>query len=114
VAAIGALVGLNLHRIRLFPSVVSHARHLPRDLGAGSASGNFEAASGNFLGDVNRSKTADVRELIAEVLVYGLEPFGKLSHGCARVVESGVPGIKIQNFGRLDGGVGKVLHLSPA
>ena len=70
-------VNFHYQRMRLGISVMTYGGHLPRDLHRWSATRDTELVVGDFLADVQvRGGDADGRELIAEVGVKGLKPFG--------------------------------------
>src|SRR5215469_6497370 len=72
------------------PGILANAGDLPGNFHTRLTASDLEAVVLNLLGDVNGGETADAGELIAEVAVERLEPFGKVDYCFAVRVEHDV------------------------
>jgi len=73
--------------ILVCPGVVADARHLPGDFESGGAAGDGELALEDFGRDIDRGVPTDGGELVAEVLVEGVEVGRECDECLAELIE---------------------------
>src|SRR5579863_2218244 len=101
------IVLLFLHgdAVRVGPCVLTDSGDLPRYFHPGAAAADSELVVGEFFSDVDRGKSANASELIAEVAVEYTEPLRHLNDGLAVRIERCHTVINVLHVGRLDEGV---------
>src|SRR5579864_7060951 len=65
----GVLCFFHRDAVSIGPRVLANASNLPGDLQPGTTAADFELIVGQLLGYVNRSKSADAGQLVAEIAV---------------------------------------------
>src|SRR5258708_1468298 len=91
------------------PGILANAGYLPGHFHPGFAAGYLELVVRHFLGNVQRSETANASELVAVVLVERPEPFGQVDDRLTVGVKHDVAVVDVHHVRRFDKGVVEVL-----
>src|SRR5579864_1653946 len=96
--------------VRIGPSIMTDAGHLPGDLGTGLPACNAKAVAGDLFRDVQiGARSADRGQLIAEVPVQGLEIAGEFDPGFAVSIQHGHAVVQVLHIRRFNVGVHQIL-----
>ena len=103
------LLHLDRNAVSISPRILANAGHLPGDFNIGLIGFDGELVICHLAGHNSLRELAHHRELIAEITVQSLKPFGQGNHCAARRVGSSIAVVDVHHVGRFDEGVIEVL-----